>query len=63
MVSRHVLRNMTHKGQSAIMACIDQPAIDQDLHPERRTFAPVVLPALLSTYLSARAPYDKARFN
>lgn len=45
------------------MVCFNQPAIDQDLHPERRTFAPVVLPALLSTYRSARAPYDKARFN
>ncbi|RMP31477.1 hypothetical protein ALP22_00042 [Pseudomonas coronafaciens pv. porri] len=45
------------------MVCFNQPAIDQDLHLERRTFAPVVLPALLSTYRSARAPYDKARFN
>jgi hypothetical protein len=36
------------------MICFNQPAIDQDLHPERRTFAPVVLPALLSTYLSVR---------
>lgn len=29
--------------------------IDQDLHPGPRTFAPVVLPALLSTYLPAQA--------
>jgi hypothetical protein len=28
--------------------------IDQDLHPEHRTFAPVVSPALLSTYQSAQ---------
>lgn len=42
----------------ALMVCFNQPAIDQDLHPERRTFAPVVLPALLSTYRSARAPYN-----
>ncbi|RMV97570.1 hypothetical protein ALP01_03698 [Pseudomonas caricapapayae] len=48
---------------TALMVCFNQPAIDQDLHPERRTFAPVVLPALLSTYRSARAPYAKARFN
>jgi hypothetical protein len=28
--------------------------IDQDLHLEHRTFAPVMLPALLSTYQSAQ---------
>ena len=29
--------------------------IDQDLHLGPRTFAPVVMPALLSTYLPAQA--------
>ncbi|RMT84779.1 hypothetical protein ALP40_04786 [Pseudomonas viridiflava] len=57
---------VSHQGDSAVTAtmfCFNQPAIDQDLHLERRTFAPVVLPALLSTYQPARAPFDKARFN
>ena len=31
------------------------PAIDQDLHPEHGTLAPVVLPVLSSTYQSAQA--------
>ena len=36
--------------------------IDQDLHPGPRTFAPVVLPALLSTYLPAQARQIIQRF-
>ena len=36
--------------------------IDQDLHPGPRTFAPVVLPALLSTYLPAQARLTYQRF-
>lgn len=36
--------------------------IDQDLHPGPRTFARVVLPALLSTYLPAQARLTYQRF-
>jgi len=36
--------------------------IDQDLHPEHRTFAPVVSPALRSTYQSAQR-HTITRFN